>query len=180
MGASYFIFLALFLLFESQPITPANQNDLQAALDDMRTNSYHGFVILLQMLNTNPTLLQDGDMTFLMPSDAELSNYVISPDCLPEFLLSHSLPTTLLLDDIVHLPTGTVLPSSYPNRTISLTDQGRRDFFVNNAKIVKPNICSSSSIKCHGVTGIIQFGNNSFCSLKVKSLGTREKYPSSP
>ncbi|PIA30894.1 hypothetical protein AQUCO_05300020v1 [Aquilegia coerulea] len=161
MGILYFFFLAVYLLFTSQPITPANQTELHAALEDMRSSSYHGFVILLQMLNSVPNSIRSGNITFLMPNDIELSNSVITPDSLDEFLLSHSVPTALLLDDFAHLPTGTVLPTSYPHKTINVRDFGRANFFVNNAKIVKPNVCSSSTIKCHGVTSIIMFNHDS-------------------
>lgn len=159
MVASYFIFLAFCLIYVSQPIKPANQTDLLAALEDMRSSSYHGFVILLQMLNRKPNSLQDKEMTFLMPSDAELSNFVITPDSLHEFLLSHSVPTAFLFDNLKHLPSGTVLPSSYPNKAINLKDDGNSVISLNNAKFVKPNVCSSFSIKCNGITEIIKFEN---------------------
>ncbi|KAL5724146.1 hypothetical protein ACHQM5_007444 [Ranunculus cassubicifolius] len=160
MGVSYFIFLALFVLFVTKPITPANQNDLQAAVASLRSNSYHGFAILLQMLNSNPNSLRQVEMTFFVPIDGELSDLVITQNYLHEFLLSHSLPSAIVIDDLKRLPSGTSLPSSFPHRLITLkTDQERSNVYLNNARVVKPNLCSTSTIKCHGISNIIRFQN---------------------
>ncbi|KAF9623591.1 hypothetical protein IFM89_003381 [Coptis chinensis] len=161
MSHWYFTAFVLFLLIVAQPTASVNQIDLQTALEDMRAMSYHGFVILLQMLNSDRNSLKDhGQLTFLMPDDAQLSSSAISREQLREFLLSHSLPTALPLNNLIHLPTGTIMPSSFAaNKTITITNHGRLNFVVNNARIVEPNICSSASIKCHGVANIIGYGN---------------------
>ncbi|KAF6145055.1 hypothetical protein GIB67_013406 [Kingdonia uniflora] len=125
----------------------------------MRSNSYFGFVILLQMLYNNPNSLQGQEITFLMPNDTELSRIIITPNHLEEFLLSHSIPTALPINNLLHLPTGTVLPSSVKNRTIAITNRGRANFLVNNARLVSPNVCSSVLIRCHGITNVMSFGN---------------------
>ncbi|KAF8409699.1 hypothetical protein HHK36_005778 [Tetracentron sinense] len=165
MGFWFFIILALFTLTESQPTAPLNQTDLQAAIADMRTKSYHGFVILLKMLNSTHNSLLGRDVTFLMPSDQELSGSTITQENLQDFLLSHSIPTALLFNNLLHFPTGTLVPSSLPNRMISVANHGRTSFFLNNARLVNPEVCLSSLIRCHGISATITFNKNMNVSL---------------
>jgi len=153
------LLLTLFAIAESQSTMSFNQTDLQAAMDDMRTRSYYGFVILLNILNSQQNSLQNNDLTFLMPNDDELSQFSISLDQLPDFILSHSIPTPLLPSHLLHFPNGYVVPSSIPSRVINITNSGRTGLFVNNARIVTPNVCQSSSIRCHGISAALTFGN---------------------
>lgn len=76
---------------ESKPAKQVNETDLQAAMADMRTRSYHGFVILLQFVHISsiPELLRNTDITFFMPNDQELSGAAVTPHHLQEFILSH-------------------------------------------------------------------------------------------
>ena len=158
--ALWFVLLrTLFTVGESQPTTSFNQTDLQAAMADMRSTSYYGFVILLKILNSQPNSLQNNDLTFLMSNDEELSQYSITPDQLHDFILSHSIPTPLVLNHLLHFPNGSVVPSSLPSRVISITNGGRSGLFVNNAKIVTPNVCQSSLIRCHGISAALTFEN---------------------
>lgn len=160
----WFVLLLLTLLSvvecESQPTNSFNQTDLQAAMSDMRSRSYYGFIILLKILNSQPNSLQNNDLTFLMPSDEQLSQFSITPDELHDFLLSHSIPTPLLLNHLLHFPNGSMVPSSIPSRVISITNSGRSGLFVNNARIVTPNVCQTSSIRCHGISAALTFGSN--------------------
>ncbi|KAF1864276.1 hypothetical protein Lal_00048841 [Lupinus albus] len=137
-----------------------NQTDLEAAMTDMRSRSYYGFVILLKILNSQPNSLQNNDLTFLMPSDEQLSHFSITPYQLHDFLLSHSIPTPLLLNHLLHFPNGSVLPSSIPTKSINITNTAKSGLFVNNARIVTPNVCQTSLIRCHGISAAFSFDNN--------------------
>ncbi|KAH1211277.1 hypothetical protein AAZX31_14G007400 [Glycine max] len=149
MAIWFVILLTFFAIGESQSTMSFNQTDLQAAMTDMRSRSYYGFVILLKILNSQPNSLQNNDLTFLMPNDDELSQFSIALDQLHDFILSH----------LLHFPNGSVVPSSVPSRVISITNGGRTGLFVNNARIVTPNVCQSSSIRCHGISAALTFGN---------------------
>ncbi|KAJ1410881.1 FAS1 domain superfamily [Sesbania bispinosa] len=152
MALWFVLLLTLLTVCESQSTTSFNQTDLQSAMTDMRSRSYYGFVILLKILNSLPNSLQNNDLTFLMPNDEELSQFSITPDQLHDFILSHSIPTPLVLNHLLHFPNGSLVPTSVPSRVISITNSGRSGFFVNNARIVTPNVCQSSVIRCHGIS----------------------------
>lgn len=159
MALWFMVLLTLFAIGESQSTISFNQTDLQAAMSDMRSRSYYGFVILLKMLNSQPNSLHNNDLTFLMPNDDELSQFSIALDQLHDFILSHSIPTPLVLSHLLHFPNGSVVPSSIPSRLISITNSGRTGLFVNNARVVTPNVCQSSSIRCHGISAALTFDN---------------------
>ncbi|XP_061361141.1 uncharacterized protein LOC133305046 [Gastrolobium bilobum] len=159
MALWFVLLITLFTVSKCQSTTSFNQTDLQAAMADMRSRSYYGFVILLKILNSQPNSLQNNDLTFLMPNDEELSQFSITPDQLHDFVLSHSIPTPLVLNHLLHFPNGSVVPSSIPSRVISITNTGRSGLFVNNARIVTPNVCQSSLIRCHGISAAMTFDN---------------------
>ncbi|KAK7332416.1 hypothetical protein VNO80_29167 [Phaseolus coccineus] len=155
----FFIILFILGFAKSQPFThPINHTDLQAAIGDMRAKSYYGFAMLLQMLN-GTTAQPIRDFTFLMPDDKQLSSSSISVDEVGEFLLKHAIPMPLHFNDLSHFPTGTLVPSGNSSKMIRIYNRGKRDFFVNNAKIVSANVCLNSVIKCHGVDAIIDYDN---------------------
>jgi len=149
----------LFAIAECQSTISFNQTDLEAAMTDMRNRSYYGFVILLKILNSQQNSFRSNDLTFLMPNDDELSQFSISLEKLHDFILSHSIPTPLLLSHLLRFPNGSVVPSSIPSRMINITNSGRTGLFVNNARIVTPNVCQSSSIRCHGISAALTFAN---------------------
>jgi len=122
----------------------------------MRAKSYHGFAMLLQMLD-GTTAQPNRDLTFFMPDDKKLSSSSISVDQVREFLLKHAMPMPLDFNDLSHFPTGTLVPSGNSSKMIRIHNRGRGDFFVNNAKIVSANVCFNSLIKCHGVDAIIDY-----------------------
>lgn len=160
MATWFILLLTLFAVAESQTTTSAfNQTDLQTAMSDMRSRSYYGFVILLKIFNSLPNSLQNNDLTFLMPNDEDLSHFSITPNELHDFLLSHSIPTPLLLNHLMHFPNGSVVPSGLPSKVISITNSGRAGLFVNNARIVTPNVCQNSQIRCHGISAALTFEN---------------------
>ncbi|KAI4308488.1 hypothetical protein L6164_031561 [Bauhinia variegata] len=151
------LLLPLLTVGESQPTNAINQTDLQVAMADMRMQSYHGFVILLKILNSIPNSLQTTDLTFLMPNDDQLSHFLTTRESLHEFILSRSIPTALVLNHLLHFPSGTLVPSSIPSKMISITNSGIARLYVNNARIITPNVCLSSLIRCHGISATLKF-----------------------
>ncbi|KAF8030481.1 hypothetical protein BT93_E2809 [Corymbia citriodora subsp. variegata] len=132
-----------------------NRTDLRVAVNDMRSRSFFGFAILLQMLNS--TSEPNRDLTFLIPTDPELSASPISVNHLEEFVLRHSIRMPLSFGELSHFPTGTLVPSGHRDRLVRIQNHGRLSFFVNNARIITPNVCSNSVIKCHGIDAVIEF-----------------------
>ncbi|WJX65073.1 hypothetical protein P8452_49774 [Trifolium repens] len=159
MSLWFILLLTLFAVGESQSTAAFNQTDLQTAMSDMRSRSYYGFVILLKILNSLPNQLQSNDLTFLMPNDEDLSHFSITTDELHDFLLSHSIPTALLLSHLLHFPNGSIVPSGLPSKVINITNSSRAGLFVNNARIVTPNVCQNSLIRCHGISAAMTFEN---------------------
>ncbi|XAR55277.1 hypothetical protein NMG60_11035308 [Bertholletia excelsa] len=155
------ILLPLLAVGESQSTNQINQTDLQVAMADMRAKSYNGFVILLKLLTSTINSLEGGEITFFMPSDTELSTIALTSQHLQDFILSHSIPKALMVEYLLHFPTGALIPSSLPNRMITITNNGRASLFVNNARIITPNICLNSMVRCHGINKAISFDHPS-------------------
>ncbi|PKI35543.1 uncharacterized protein LOC116197913 [Punica granatum] len=146
------------VLAESRHANAINQTELHKAMADMRARSYHGFVILLNILNTIPVSLQRSEKTtFLMLDDRALSGVSLTRNSLQDFILRHSIPSGLSLNELMRLPNGTLVPSGMPKRMISITNRRRTGLFVNNARIVTPNVCLSSVVRCHGISSEIRF-----------------------
>ncbi|KAL0317865.1 UNVERIFIED_CONTAM: hypothetical protein Sangu_2200800 [Sesamum angustifolium] len=92
-----------------------------------------------------------------MPNDRILSQTDVAPTSVVDFLLRHSIPSPLLIDHLQHFPTGSMIPTSKPGFFLNVTNEGRRQFFLNNVRIISPNICTKgSSIRCHGIDGVVQ------------------------
>ncbi|CAN0927170.1 hypothetical protein LINGRAHAP2_LOCUS35730 [Linum grandiflorum] len=123
----------------------------------MRAMSYHGFVILLKILVSTPDTIQNGELTFLMPTNDQLSGLNLTADHLHDLVLGHSIPSALLLTHLLHFPNGSLVPSGIPNKMLRITNSRRSGLFVNNARITTPNVCLNSMIKCHGVDAVITF-----------------------
>ncbi|KAG7011871.1 hypothetical protein SDJN02_26778, partial [Cucurbita argyrosperma subsp. argyrosperma] len=138
-------------------------------MDDMISKSYHGFVILLKILNSSHKDWQNSELTFFMPPDQELSRAAISPERIHDFVLSHSIPTALLLNNLLHFPNGSLVPSSIPNRMIRITNCRKMSVCVNNARIVTPNVCLNSSIRCHGISTTMTYDRTSFSDTYLRS-----------
>ncbi|XP_044492737.1 uncharacterized protein LOC123216380 [Mangifera indica] len=160
--APWFLVLFPFFIIVEPQCTAAiiNQTDLQVAMADMRAKSYHGFVILLKIFNGTSDSLSSTGITFLMPNDEKLSGSSLRSDLLHEFILSHSIPTPLVYNNMLHFPNGTLIPSSLPGRLLNITNSGKSGMFLNNAKIVTSNVCVNSLIKCHGISSEVAFDND--------------------
>ncbi|KAK4433185.1 hypothetical protein Salat_1080700 [Sesamum alatum] len=132
----------------------ATNQDMVVAIDEMQKANYFTFVMLINMA---PSHLIESNTTFLMPNDRILSQTDVAPTSVADFLLRHSIPSPLLIDHLQHFPTGSMIPTSKSGFFLQVTNQGRRQFFLNNVRIISPNICTQgSSIRCHGVDGVLQ------------------------
>ncbi|CAI9087039.1 OLC1v1021003C1 [Oldenlandia corymbosa var. corymbosa] len=126
----------------------------------MQRANYFAYVMLIHM--GPPDLFGGGNVTFLMPNDKTLaaSNDSISSGVVSDFLQRHSIPSALMFEDMEHIPSGSILPTSKPGLILRVNHKGsgRRSLYLNNVRIISPNICSSqgASIRCHGIDGVIQ------------------------
>ncbi|XP_022747550.1 FAS1 domain-containing protein SELMODRAFT_448915-like [Durio zibethinus] len=153
------LLMALFRSTISTNVPPKDQ-DLRFAMEEMQKANYFTFVMLINMSPLNPNFL--GNVTFLMPTDRMLSKTIIPQNAVSNFLHRHSIPSPLLFEHLQHIPTGSILPSSIPEYMLNISNGGgRRSFFLNNVRIITPNICTAgSSIRCHGIDGVLRPGSN--------------------
>lgn len=150
--------LVLLMTFLPSVILPSNlppkNHDLLVAIEEMKKANYFTFVMLINMSPLDHRIL--GNVTFLMPKDQALSNALVSQNSISDFLFRHSIPSPLLFEQFDHIPTGSIIPSSQPQYMLNITNCGRRNFFLNNVKIISPNLCTSgNSIRCHGINGVL-------------------------
>lgn len=146
-----------------------NQTDLISALADMRRQSYNGFVILLRFLN-DTNYFRNTDITFLMPSDNDISHADITPENLETFILKHTIPAWLMINHMLHFPNRTLVPCSLSDKMFTITKSGGSGIYVNNARIVTPNVCQNSRISCHGISDVITFNQNSMSTKMLSSV----------
>ncbi|KAI3411305.1 FAS1 domain-containing protein [Psidium guajava] len=126
---------------------------LLAAIEEMKRANYFSFVMLINM---SPPVLLEGNLTFFMPDDRTLSRIVLPTDEVSGFVLRHSIPKPLLFDYLEHIPTGSLIPTSVPGDMVRINNEGRRSFFIDNVRITQPNVCvAGSSIRCHGIDGVL-------------------------
>ncbi|GAA0178976.1 hypothetical protein LIER_29909 [Lithospermum erythrorhizon] len=143
----------VFASVNASDITLHNQNILEA-IEEMQKANYFTFIMLL---NIAPPDLFAGNVTFLMPTDSMLAKATMPDNSIVDFLLRHTIPSPLLFDHLIHFPTGSLVPTSSPDLMLKVTNNGRQSFFLNNVRIRSPNICTSgSSIRCHGIDGVLQ------------------------
>ncbi|EEF42354.1 FAS1 domain-containing protein SELMODRAFT_448915 [Ricinus communis] len=151
--ASSIYFLLLIAALTSATDT-SKSHELDVAIDEMTTANYFTFVTLINMSPLDHRI--QGNITFLMPNDRILSKSRIPQKSLADFLLHHSIPSPLLFDHLQHIPSGSTIPSSDPDYMLDITNKGRRNFFLNDVRIISPNICTAgSSIRCHGIDGVL-------------------------
>lgn len=129
---------------------------------------WHESKILPWVCSSNP--LQSTAVTFLMPNDEKLSEVVVTPEHLHDFILSHLIPTVLLNNNLLHFPNGTLVPSSQPGRMLSITNSGKLGVYVNNARLVNFNVCMNSQLKSHGISSSITFDSPISSSQSMASL----------
>ncbi|MED6147591.1 hypothetical protein PIB30_045222 [Stylosanthes scabra] len=150
------MFLLMILIPSTTPTepNPARNQDLVAATAEMQRANYFTFVMLLNM--SPPDVVRLENVTFLMPNDRMLSNILLHEGSVAGFLLRHSIPSPLLYDTLKQFPTGTTIPSSLPNCMLRITNNGRKNYTINNVRLISPNICvAGSSIRCHGIDGVL-------------------------
>ncbi|KAL5724714.1 hypothetical protein ACHQM5_007938 [Ranunculus cassubicifolius] len=177
------------IILAAMTASTANQQDLTVAIQEMRTATYFSFVTLINMF---PPEKIPVNVTFLMPNDRAISEVQLPEQEVYNFLLRHSIPSPLLFDYLESFPTGATLPTSQQNFILRISNNGRKSFYVNNAQIISPNICTAgSSIRCHGIKGVLaplQAPNGTFATCspppptghKVPSPPTHHRAPSPP
>lgn len=144
----------LILLISSVSAATNSTSDILQAIQEMRTANYFTFVMLINMA---PADLIQGNITFLMPRDRTLSQTLIQENDVADFLLQHSIPSPLLFDHLEHFPTGSMIPTSKPDLFLRVANSGNKRFFLNNARVISPNICTkSASIRCHGIDQVLE------------------------
>ncbi|KAF9608111.1 hypothetical protein IFM89_006038 [Coptis chinensis] len=132
--------------------TSRNEN-LAVAIHEMQTATYFSFVMLIKMYKAGK---MQGNITFLMPSDRTLSEITLPKEAINDFMLRHTIPSTLLFDHLQGFPTGSMIPTSQSDYMLRISNNGRKNFYLNNVQIIKPNICTAgSSIRCHGIKGVL-------------------------
>ncbi|KAG4378996.1 hypothetical protein GLYMA_17G149700v4 [Glycine max] len=148
------VFLILMLISSITPTEiDARNQDLVAATKEMQKANYFTFVMLINM---SPLDTIEGNVTFLMPNDRMLANMVLQEGSISSFLLRHSIPSPMLFDVLEQFPTGTTIPTSLPNCMLRVSNNGRKNYVLNNVKIISPNLCvAGSSIRCHGIDGVL-------------------------
>ncbi|KAJ8441244.1 hypothetical protein Cgig2_033968 [Carnegiea gigantea] len=133
--------------------TPSTDQPINDAIEEMQRANYFAFVILLNM---SPPGKIPSNITFLMPNNRMLAKAAIPKNGVVDFLLRHSIPTPLGFEYLKHFPTGSIIPSSKQEFMLNVFNNGRKCFFLNNVKLVSPNLCvSGSSIRCHGIDGVL-------------------------
>ncbi|XP_015077884.1 FAS1 domain-containing protein SELMODRAFT_448915-like [Solanum pennellii] len=142
------------LLLSSVSTATNSTSDIRQAIEEMRTANYFTFIMLINMA---PDDLVKGNITFLMPRDKTLSQALIQENNVADFLQRHSLPSPLLFDHLQHFPTGSMIPTSKPDLFLRVNNSGYMHLFLNNARVVSPNICTkSASIRCHGIDQVLE------------------------
>ncbi|KAL8160538.1 hypothetical protein V2J09_002075 [Rumex salicifolius] len=150
------------LLLTPPLVLCTSRNDLLTATEEMQRANYFTFVLLINM---SPSDKIPPNVTFLMPSDRMLSKTAIPENAVSDFLLRHSIPSALLFDHLQHFPSDSLIPSSWPDYMIKILNHGRKSFFMNNVRLVSPNLCvNGSSVRCHGIDGILEETNPLSCS----------------
>ncbi|KAK9095578.1 hypothetical protein Scep_027047 [Stephania cephalantha] len=165
------LFMGLFTsAFAVSVMTTPWRRNLSDAIKEMQDAKYYSFVMLIKM-HPLETLLRN--VTFFMPSDKILSDSALSADGVHRFLQEHSMPAPLLFDQLRIFPTASMIPTSRAGFMLNVSNNGVNSFFINNVRIVGPNICTSgssiriqisspnictsseSSIRCHGISGVL-------------------------
>ncbi|KAL1823954.1 hypothetical protein ACET3Z_010732 [Daucus carota] len=147
------ILLAVFISWTPTNVHATKSRDLLAAIEEMQRSTYYTFVVLINMAPDDINI--QGNVTFLMPNDRILANSTFLSYDVSQFLLRHTIPSSLFFEDLQHFPTGSMIPTLRPDTMLHVFNGGRRHFFLNNIQIITPNICTNSTIRCHGIDGVI-------------------------
>ncbi|KAG2316603.1 hypothetical protein Bca52824_019725 [Brassica carinata] len=125
-----------------------------------------------------PILRHDNQSSDLFSAISDMrreSYYDMSQESLETFILRHTIPAWLMINHMLRFPNKTLVPCSIPDKMFTITKSGGSGLFVNNARIVSPNICQNSRISCHGISNVITFHEDSFPKGKLspKMLSSR-------
>lgn len=166
---TFLIILLMALISSAMPVVIIRSQDLVVAMEEMQNANYFTFAMLVNM---SPNITANiGNVTFLMPKDKVLSTTDMLQESINDFLLRHSIPSALLFENLERIPSGSLIPSSLPDYMLRISNGGRKGFFLNNVKITSLNLCTAgSSIRCHGIDGVLN--NNSSSSSSQHSCSS--------
>ncbi|XP_006478997.2 FAS1 domain-containing protein SELMODRAFT_448915 [Citrus sinensis] len=151
---TFLIIIVMALVSSAMPVAILRSQDLVVAVEEMQNANYFSFAMLVNMSPNTTTNL--GNVTFLMPKDKILSTADMLQESTNDFLLRHSIPSALLFEDLERIPSGSLIPSSLPDYMLRISNGGRKRFFLNNVRVTSPNLCTAgSSIRCHGIDGVL-------------------------
>jgi hypothetical protein len=136
-----FILVSLLTISQSQPASHTIiLNDIEAAITDNRSQNFFGFALLLQMLKISAQVL---GLNFSHSNWSRIDQTTFKNSCSATHSQCHSHSLTWVIFQQGHW--------FHQGLTISYSIQGKADFSVNNAQVIKPNLCLNSIIKCHGI-----------------------------
>ncbi|WZZ36891.1 hypothetical protein YC2023_020292 [Brassica napus] len=95
-----------------------------------------------------------------MPSDEDLSHAGMSQESLETFILRHRIPAWLMINHMLRFPNKTLVPCSIPDKMFTITKSRGSGLFLNNARIVSPNICQNQQ-RCKNRR--LMFSENKSC-----------------
>ncbi|KAL9684582.1 hypothetical protein QQ045_022023 [Rhodiola kirilowii] len=131
--------------------TPSRNLDILNAIQEMQKANYFTFIMLINM---TPADLLRGNITFLMPSDKIMSQSKVQN--VTDFVLRHAIPSPMLFNHLSYIPTDSLIPSLHPAYTLRVSNYGRLSFFLNNARLTSPNLCTlGMSFRCHGISDVL-------------------------
>ncbi|CAN6460997.1 unnamed protein product [Victoria cruziana] len=172
LGLLLLLGITVTVIADDEP--PLQRVDISVAIAEMQEANYYTFVTLIQMLRDSIP----GNATFLMPSDRILARIPVDEDAMSEFVRSHMIPSPLMYDQLKRFPSGSLIPTYYPSHMLRISTHNRR-ILLNNIQIVRPNICTAgSSIRCHGINGVLMHTSESDAPAAPNPPSTRASPPS--
>ncbi|CAN6858790.1 unnamed protein product [Brassica oleracea] len=93
-----------------------------------------------------PILRHDNQSSDLFSAISDMrreSYYDMSQESLETFILRHRIPAWLMINHMLRFPNRTLVPCSIPDKMFTITKSGGSGLFLNNARIVSPNICQN-------------------------------------
>ncbi|MQL95595.1 hypothetical protein Taro_028261 [Colocasia esculenta] len=153
------------ILAASAPVEPHSmEEEMGNAVNEMQRKGYYSFAMLINMVQDS----MEGQVTFLVPTDEALSETPPAEGRVLEFLQIHSIPAPLLYEDLRRLPDGTAIPTNQTGCMVTISSGGgnKVGLFLNGIELVQADVCvNGSSIRCHGINGVLSAMWTSECNM---------------
>ncbi|KAI5078139.1 hypothetical protein GOP47_0007963 [Adiantum capillus-veneris] len=150
-----FLFLAPTSMQAHAQQRDLSSQDLDAILQDMRNNQFFTAASILSFLK--PPFLENR-ITLMIPTDAAIASVVDRFSGLtlqyPPIVQYHIVTRNLNFKQLLLLPQETWLPTMVPSKGVQITNNNPTNYTLNDARIVKPDMCPSvveAEIACHGI-----------------------------